>query len=106
MSERRNNYPATRFPGKALKRLRDVQRLEHRQVRYLNNRIEGDHARIRRVIRPGQGFSSMKTACAAIKGNELMRMFKKGQFARWIHDGIGGRPNEFVFINQLFGIYA
>lgn len=134
LSGRRNNYAATRFLGKALKRLRDVQRLEsintdknptystaiarlkrrgalpeateHRQVKYLNNRLEGDHARIKRVIRPGQGFQSMKTAYATIKGIELMRMFKKGQFAHWIHDGIGGRPNEIVFINQLFGIYA
>jgi hypothetical protein len=35
-----------------------------------------------------------------------LRMFKKGRFANWIHDGIGGRPNKVVFINQLYGIYA
>ncbi len=31
----------------------------------------------------------MKTAYATIKGFEVMRMFKKGQFAAWI-DAIGG----------------
>ena len=31
----------------------------------------------------------MKTAYATIKGFEVMRMFKKGQFTAWI-DAIGG----------------
>jgi hypothetical protein len=41
------------------------------------------------LIRPTLGFQSMKTAYATIKGFEVMRMFKKGQFAPWI-DAIGG----------------
>src|SRR5512147_3158151 len=58
----------------------------------------------RRLIRPTLGFQSMKTAYATIKGFEVMRMFKKGQFTTWI-DAIGG-GTEAHFINRLFGLYA
>ena len=54
--------------------------LEHRQVKYLNNRLECDHGKLKRLIRPTLGFQSMRTARATIKGFEVMRMFKKGQF--------------------------
>jgi transposase, IS6 family len=47
---------------------------------------------------------SMKTAYATIKGFEVMRMFKKGQFTAWI-DAISG-GTEARFINRLFGLYA
>ena len=46
----------------------------------------------------------MKTAYATIKGFEVMRMFKKGQFTPWIEAIAGG--TEARFINRLFGIYA
>jgi transposase, IS6 family len=46
----------------------------------------------------------MKTAHATIKGFEVMRMFRKGQFAPWI-DAICGET-EVRFVNRLFGIYA
>ena len=77
---------------------------QHRQVKYLNNRLEGDHGQLKRLIRPTLGFQSMKTAYATIKGFEVMRMFKKGQFAPWI-DAIGG-GTEASFVNQLFGLYG
>jgi transposase, IS6 family len=63
---------------------------QHRQVKYLNNRLEGDHGKLKRLIRPTLGFQSMKTAYATIKGFEVMRMFKKGQFAPWIDAICGG----------------
>ena len=49
---------------------------QHRQVKYLNNRLEGDHGKLKRLIKPTLGFQSMKTAYATIKGFEVMRMFK------------------------------
>ena len=55
----------------------------HRQVKYLNNIIEADHGKLKRLINPVRGFKSMKTAYATIKGFELMRMFKKGQLDIW-----------------------
>ena len=54
--------------------------------------------------RPTLGFQSMKTAYATIKGFEVMRMFKKGQFTPWIDAICGG--TETRFINRLFGLYA
>ena len=46
------------------------------------------------------GFQSMKTAYASIKGMEIMRMFRKGQFNCWMY----GNRNEVTFINQLFHV--
>ncbi len=59
--------------------------LEHRQVKYLNNRIEADHGKLKRLINPVRGFKSLKTAYATVKGFEVMHMFKKGQFNVWLH---------------------
>ena len=65
--------------------------LEHRQVKYLNNIIESDHGKLKRLIKPTLGFKSMKTAYATIKGFEIMRMFKKGRFDLWKYgQGIQG----------------
>ena len=131
LSDRRNTKAARRFLAKALKVMRNwppvsittdklgsypkaLRRLKrkgelkdtvrHRTSKYLNNRIEADHGALKRLIRPTRGFQSMKTAYATIKGFEVMRMFKKGQFAPWI-DAIGG-GTEARFINRLFGLYA
>ena len=77
----------------------------HRQVKYLNNRLEGDHGKLKRLIKPTLGFQSMKTAVSAtIKGFEAMRMFRKGQFRLWIEAAGGG--TEASFVNRLFGVYA
>jgi transposase-like protein len=45
-------------------------------VKYLNNRLEGDHGKLKRLIKPPLGFQSMKTAYATIKGFEIMRMIR------------------------------
>ena len=52
---------------------------EHRQVKYLNNVVEADHGKLKRLIKPTLGFKSMKTAYATIKGFEAMRSMKKGK---------------------------
>ncbi len=41
----------------------------HRQVKYLNNIIEADHGKLKRLINPVRGFKSMKTAL--LKGNSI-----------------------------------
>ena len=56
----------------------------------------------KRLINPARGFQSMKTVYATIKGFEVMRMFKKGQFNSWMY----GNRNEVSFINQLFHVYS
>ena len=74
----------------------------HRYCKYLNNIIEGDHARLKRLIRPTLGFISMKTAYATIKGFEVMRAIKKGQAkAGQIQKGVQG---EIRLIESAFGI--
>ena len=131
LADRRNAKAAKRFLGAALKRSRDwIPRvintdknpaygetiaelkkegaipnvLEHRQSKYCNNRLESDHGKLKRLIRPTLGFQSMRTARATIKGFEVMRMFKEGQFRLWI-EAVGG-GTEARFINRLFGLYA
>jgi transposase, IS6 family len=41
--------------------------LEHRQAKYLNNRLKSDHGKLKRLIRPNLGFQPMRTARATIK---------------------------------------
>ena len=76
--------------------------IEHRKVKYLNNIIEQDHGKLKRLIKPMLGFKSMKTANATITGYEWMRMFKKGQFDIWTKMRDKSEAN---FINELFDIY-
>jgi transposase-like protein len=44
----------------------------HRQVKYLNNAVEADHGKLKRLIHPVRGFKTMKTAYATLKGFEVM----------------------------------
>ena len=118
LSSTRNSNAAKRFLGKALKSIPKYSEpisintirisygkainalkaedkcqpeLEHRQIKYLNNIIESDHGKLKRLIKPTLGFKSMKTAYATIKGFEIMRMFKKGRFELWKYgQGIQG----------------
>jgi transposase-like protein len=69
----------------------------------LNNRIESDHGKLKRLIKSMLGFKTMKSANSTITGYEVMRMFKKGQFDFWLKMK---SKNEAQFINELFGIYA
>jgi transposase, IS6 family len=50
-----------------------------RQCKYLNNIIEQDHRRIKRLVRPGLGFGSLPTARRTLAGYEAMAMISKGQ---------------------------
>jgi transposase-like protein len=72
-------YPiATR----AMKQSRELWRFAKvRQVKFLNNIVEQDHRRIKRLVRPGLGFKSFVTATRTIAGYEVMAMVRKGQVA-------------------------
>ncbi|GAB7078906.1 hypothetical protein JCM14635_05790 [Megalodesulfovibrio paquesii] len=59
----------------------------HRQVKCLNNIVEADHGKLKRLIKPTLGFESMKTADATIKGFEAMRAIKKAD----LHVAVSGR---------------
>jgi len=92
--------------GAALKEMKDEGRcdveLQHRQVKYLNNRLEADHGKLKRLIKPVRGFKSMKTAYATVKGFEVMRMFRKGQMRFWqLYPGVKG---EVYLVEKQFGL--
>src|SRR5919202_1390576 len=57
-----------------------------RQSKFLNNIVEQDHRRVKRLVRPGLGFGSFHTARRTLAGYEAMAMVRKGQVRN-----IGGR---------------
>src|SRR6476661_8409170 len=69
-----------------------------RQVKYLNNIVEQDHRRIKRLVRPGLGFGSFQTARRTLAGYEAMAMIRKGQVR-----SIGGcdMPAQATFVATL-----
>ena len=113
LSSSRNTKAAKRFLGKALKGMKSwahpqtintdksptydpaIAQLKeagkcpedtvHRPVKYLNNSVEADHGKLKRLINQVPGFKSMKTAYATIKGFEVMRLFRKGQMNAWLY---------------------
>ena len=50
-----------------------------RQSQYLNNRIEQDHRRIKRRVRPMLGFKSPISASITLSGIEMVHMMRKRQ---------------------------
>ena len=74
-----------------------------RQCKYLNNIIEQDHRRIKRLARPGLGFGSLRTARGTLAGYEVMAMIRKGQ----VHN-VDGRDMraQAAFIAELFEVAA
>jgi IS6 family transposase len=74
-----------------------------RQVKYLNNIVEQDHRRIKRLIRPGLGFGGFRTARRTLAGMEAMAMIRKGQIRN-----IGGNEirAQRGFIAGLFQLAA
>ncbi len=73
------------------------------QCKYLNNIVEQDHRRIKRLVRPGLGFGSLRTARRTLAGYEVMAMIRKGHV-----DNIGGRNMlaQAAFIAALFEVAA
>jgi IS6 family transposase len=57
-----------------------------RQSKYLNNIVEQDHRRVKRLVRPGLGFGGFRAARRTLAGYGAMAMIRKGQ----VRD-IGGR---------------
>ena len=55
------------------------RQIKIRQCKYLNNIIEQDHRRIKRITRPMLGFKNFYAAQQTLAGIELMAMIKKGQ---------------------------
>ncbi len=58
------------------------KRIKIRQCKYLNNIIEQDHRRIKRLTRPMLGFKNFHAAQRTLAGMEVMVMIRKGQLKR------------------------
>lgn len=80
--------------------------MKQRQIKTLNNRIESDHAPIKKLIVATGGFKSAKLAWSTTRGFETLRKLNKGQF----DEGLRRDEPEFrvrersAFINQLFNV--
>jgi transposase, IS6 family len=81
--------------------LRDSSRL--RQVKFLNNIVEQDHRRIKRLTRPGLGFGGFWTARRTLAGFEAMAIIRKGQVR---HIGGSDIRAQAIFIAELFPMAA
>ncbi len=65
--------------------------------------VEQDHRRVKRLVRPGLGFGSFRTARRTLAGHEAMAVIRKGQ----VRD-IGGRDmrTQATFVAGLFQVAA
>ncbi|SCZ86430.1 IS6 family transposase [Nitrosomonas mobilis] len=132
LSSTRNKKAAKRFLGKALKSIKPSAHPEtintdkaptfgpainelkeegkcqkdtvHRQIKHLNNIVEADHGKLKRLINPVRGFKSMKTVYATIKGFELMHMLIKGQMDAWKYGQ--ALIEKIRLIERQFDIYS
>jgi len=123
LSKTRNTRDATKFLEKAVKCLKKCEKplviytdkhkayngairklrlngklpkeVKHKQVKYMNNIVEQDHGKLKRLIKPTLGFKTFDTAKSTLCGFELMRMFKKRQFK-----GVRSVQDEVRFISQ------
>lgn len=55
------------------------KRIKTRQCKYLNNIVEQDHRRIKRITRLMLSFKNFHSAQKTLAGIELVAMIKKGQ---------------------------
>ena len=74
-----------------------------RQVKYLNNIVEQDHRRVKRLTRPGLGFGGLWTARRTLAGFEAMAMIRKGQVPSIGGDDIRAQA---IFVAGLFQMTA
>ena len=72
--------------------------VRHVDRKYLNNRIESDHAALKQRLRPMRGFQTLAGAKAALAGIETFRTIRKGQF----ENCKTGVANEIDFVAKLF----
>lgn len=92
-------YPPVVDDLKADEQLPETTQL--RQVKYLNNRVEQDHRFIKRLTKPGMGFSSFNTARRTIRGLEAMNMLRKGQVEAV---NKGDVLAQIEFVSRVFGV--
>ena len=73
---------------------------DHRQVKYLDNVVEADHGKLKRLIKPTLGFKSMKTACTT-RASRQCALRKKQAGAFQLQSGVRG---EVRLVERAFGM--
>ncbi len=94
------------YPGalREMKRKGELGRFtRHRRGRWLNNRVEQDHRRIKRRTRPMLGFKGFRTARRTLAGVEAMAMLAKGQVRAVPANDM---PAQRAFVHRVFGLAA
>lgn len=74
--------------------------IRHIDRKYLNNRIESDHAALKRLFGCRQSFRSLRSAKATLQGMETIRTIKNGH----IQSRETSVRGEIAFVNALFGL--
>ncbi|SHF42768.1 DDE domain-containing protein [Litoreibacter ascidiaceicola] len=74
----------------------------HINRKWENNRIESDHAALKKLITPMRGFKSLSSAKATLHGIEAIRTIKRGH----VHGKEAGITGEIRFVESLFGLAA
>jgi len=67
-----------------------------------NNRIESDHATLKKLINPMRGSKSLPSAKATLHGTEAIKTIKHGH----VHDKQSGFTGKIRFVESLFGLPA
>jgi IS6 family transposase len=94
------------YPGaiREMKRDREMWRFtRHRRGRWLDNRVEQDHRRIKRRTGPMLGFQGFWTARRTLAGVEAMAMLAKGQVRAVPANDV---PAQRAFVHRVFGLAA
>jgi len=94
------------YPGalREMKRDGELWRLvRHRRGRWLNDRVEQDHRRVKRRTRPMLGFGGFVTARRTLAGVEAMAMLTKGRVRAVPGDDM---PAQRALVHQVFGLAA
>jgi transposase, IS6 family len=68
-----------------------------------NNRVEQDHRRVKRRVRPMLGFQGFWTARRTLAGIEAMGMLTKGQVRAVPANDL---PGQRAFVHRVFGLAA
>ena len=96
--------PAYPSATRAMKKAGELWRFSKlRQARYLNNLVEQDHRRVKRLVRPGLGFGSFATARRTLAGYEVLAMVRKGQVLAVPANDMAAQS---TFVAALFGAAA
>ncbi len=74
----------------------------HINQKWQNNRIESDHAALKRIVNPGKDFQSLRTAKPTLLGIEAFRTIKRGD----LFEPPENARAELRLLNQMFRLAA